>query len=137
MRIAIMGSGGVGGYVGARLAAAGQDVTFIARGAHLKAMLERGLRLESALGDATLRPVRATDDPGAVGPVDLGQVHPALGEVLLVLLSALARDGLDQGLRPRGPARRAGREAPAGWPTPRCLDRPRAGRPPRRSERTG
>jgi 2-dehydropantoate 2-reductase len=71
MRIAIMGSGGVGGYLGARLAAAGQDVAFIARGAHLKAMRERGLRIESALGDVTLRPVRASDDPSAVGPVDL------------------------------------------------------------------
>lgn len=71
MRIAIMGAGGVGGYVGARLAESGRDVTFVARGAHLRAMQDHGLRLESPLGDATLRPVRASDDPGAVGPVDL------------------------------------------------------------------
>ncbi len=71
MRIAIMGAGGVGGYVGARLAESGREVTFIARGAHLRAMQERGLRLESPLGDATIRPVRASDDPGTVGPVDL------------------------------------------------------------------
>ena len=71
MRIAIMGSGGVGGYVGGRLAAAGQDVTFIARGAHLAAIHERGLRIESALGDLTLSPAEATDDPAALGPVDL------------------------------------------------------------------
>jgi len=66
-----MGSGGVGGYVGGRLAAAGADVTFIARGAHLAAIRERGLRITSALGDASLPPAPASDDPAAVGPVDL------------------------------------------------------------------
>jgi 2-dehydropantoate 2-reductase len=71
MRIAIMGSGGVGGYVGGRLAAAGEDVAFIARGAHLAALREQGLRIESALGDLTLSPAAATDDPATVGPVDL------------------------------------------------------------------
>jgi 2-dehydropantoate 2-reductase len=71
MRIAIMGSGGVGGYVGGRLAASGQDVVFIARGAHLAAPRERGLRIESALGDVALDPAAASDDPAAVGPVDL------------------------------------------------------------------
>jgi 2-dehydropantoate 2-reductase len=71
MRIAIMGSGGVGGYVGGRLAAGGQDVTFIARGAHLAALRSQGLRIESALGDATVQPAQATDDPAAIGPVDL------------------------------------------------------------------
>jgi 2-dehydropantoate 2-reductase len=71
MRIAIMGSGGVGGYLGGRLAASGQDVTFIARGAHLEAIRERGLRIESALGDARVQPAQASDDPSSVGPVDL------------------------------------------------------------------
>jgi len=71
LRIAIMGSGGVGAYVGGRLAAAGQDVTFIARGAHLRAIREKGLRITSALGDVALRPAQATDEPAAVGPVDL------------------------------------------------------------------
>jgi 2-dehydropantoate 2-reductase len=71
MRIAIMGSGGVGGYVGGRLAAGGQDVTFIARGAHLAALRSQGLRIESALGDVTVQPAQATDDPAAIGPVDL------------------------------------------------------------------
>lgn len=70
MRIAIMGAGALGCYFGGRLAAAGEDVTFIARGAHLKAMQENGLRIESPLGDLTLPSVRATDDPAAVGPVD-------------------------------------------------------------------
>ena len=50
MRIAIVGSGGVGGYFGGRLAAAGTDVTFIARGAHLDALRTGGLRIESPLG---------------------------------------------------------------------------------------
>jgi len=71
MRVAIVGAGGVGGYLGARLAESGQDVTFIARGRHLAAMREHGLRLESALGDAVIEPITASDDPGAVGPVDL------------------------------------------------------------------
>ena len=71
MRIAIMGSGGVGGYVGGRLAASGQDVTFIARGAHLAAIRGAGLRIESARGDLTVQPAQATDDPAAIGPVDL------------------------------------------------------------------
>ncbi|MCW5626303.1 MAG: 2-dehydropantoate 2-reductase [Burkholderiales bacterium] len=71
MRIAIMGSGGVGGYFGARLARAGDDVTFIARGAHLEAMRSDGLRVKSALGDIHLEEPRVTDDPAAVGRVDL------------------------------------------------------------------
>ena len=72
MRIAIMGSGGVGGYLGGRLAAGGQDVTFIARGAHLAAIRERGLRIESAgRGDVAIEPAKATDDPATLGPVDL------------------------------------------------------------------
>jgi 2-dehydropantoate 2-reductase len=71
MRIAIMGSGGVGGYFGGRLAAAGQDVAFIARGEHLAALRQRGLAIHSALGDATVFPVRASADPAAIAPVDL------------------------------------------------------------------
>jgi 2-dehydropantoate 2-reductase len=71
MRIAILGSGGVGGYFGGRLAASGSDVTFVARGAHLAAMRERGLRIESPLGNLHLPSVNATDDPAAVGPVDI------------------------------------------------------------------
>ncbi|MBT3764669.1 MAG: 2-dehydropantoate 2-reductase [Rhodospirillales bacterium] len=71
MKIAIMGSGGIGGYFGGRLAAAGQDVTFIARGDHLKAMQADGLKIESEHhGDAVVKPVQATDDPSSVGPVD-------------------------------------------------------------------
>lgn len=71
MKIAIFGSGGVGGYFGARLAAAGEDVTFLARGAHLKAMQETGLRIESPNGNVDLPKVQATDRPQAIGPVDV------------------------------------------------------------------
>ena len=56
LRIVIMGSGGAGGWVGARLAAAGQNVTFVARGGHLAAIREHGLALHSALGDVLIRP---------------------------------------------------------------------------------
>ncbi len=66
-----MGSGGVGGYFGARLAQAGEEVCFIARGAHLAAMKERGLKVRSANGDLTIRPVNATSDPAGIGPVDV------------------------------------------------------------------
>jgi len=71
MRIAVMGTGGVGGYFGARLALSGSDVTFIARGAHLAALRQRGLRVLSAAGDLHVERVDATDDPRDVGLVDL------------------------------------------------------------------
>ena len=70
MRIAVMGAGGVGGYFGARLAAAGNDVAFIARGRHLAALRERGLRVKSANGDVHLPTPRVTDDASSLGPVD-------------------------------------------------------------------
>jgi 2-dehydropantoate 2-reductase len=71
MRIAIMGSGGTGGYFGGLLARAGEDVTFFARGAHLEALRMRGLRVKSRLAGEFTLPVRATDTPNEVGPVDL------------------------------------------------------------------
>lgn len=71
MKIVVMGSGGVGGYFGVRLAANGADVTFIARGEHLVAMRRDGLKVLSANGDLTVKPVKATDDPASVGHADL------------------------------------------------------------------
>ena len=71
MRIAMMGSGGIGGYLGARLAQAGEDVTFIARDSHLAAMQEQGLYVESPLGEIKLPHVSATDKPTEVGFVDI------------------------------------------------------------------
>src|ERR1051326_5557957 len=99
MRIAVLGSGAVGGYYGATLARAGHDVTFIARGAHLAAIRERGLEIRSAaLGDFVVR-ARAEEDPSRVGPVDvvfvavkpydnptaLPLVKPLLGDHTVVL----------------------------------------------------
>jgi 2-dehydropantoate 2-reductase len=71
MRIAVFGVGGVGGYFGGRLALAGEDVVFIARGSHLQAMHEHGLHVESPKGNFTVSSVQATDDPTQVGPVDV------------------------------------------------------------------
>ena len=71
MRIAIFGAGSVGGYFGGRLSQAGEDVVFIARGDHLKAMLTHGLRVDSINGDFAVQTVQATDDPSKAGKVDL------------------------------------------------------------------
>jgi 2-dehydropantoate 2-reductase len=99
MRIAILGVGAVGGYFGGRLARAGHDVTFIARGENLQAMRAHGLRVDSPQGDFVVHPVEATSDPAEVGPVDaviLGvkawqvrdaarQARPLLGPQTMVL----------------------------------------------------
>ena len=71
MRIAMMGAGGVGGYFGARLANAGHDVAFIARGRHLAAMRERGLAIRSSRGDVHIAKPNVTDDPATLGAVDV------------------------------------------------------------------
>jgi 2-dehydropantoate 2-reductase len=99
MRIAVIGAGGTGGYFGGLLARAGEDVSFIARGATLAALRDRGLTVKSRVeGEFTL-PVRATDDPRAVGPVDLvlfcvkaydtmqaaEQIRPLLGPETMIL----------------------------------------------------
>jgi 2-dehydropantoate 2-reductase len=98
MRIAVMGAGAVGGYFGARLAAAGQDVAFIARGSHLDAMRKEGLKVKSIQGDLHIRALFISD-PGEVGPVDLvlfsvksydtedaaAKLTPLMGEKTVVL----------------------------------------------------
>jgi 2-dehydropantoate 2-reductase len=71
MKIAVMGAGGVGGYFGARLAVSGEEVHFIARGAHLEAIQNNGLQVYSANGDVLAKPALATSSPASVGPVDL------------------------------------------------------------------
>ncbi len=70
MRIAIFGAGGVGGYFGGRLAQAGEEVVFIARGEHLRAMQSDGLRVDSPKGNFRVIPIQATDDLGQTGQVD-------------------------------------------------------------------
>jgi 2-dehydropantoate 2-reductase len=71
MRIAIFGTGGVGGYFGGRLAQTGTDVIFIARGEHLQAMRQNGLKVDSIKGDFVVHPIQATDDPTEIDPVDV------------------------------------------------------------------
>jgi 2-dehydropantoate 2-reductase len=81
MRIAVIGAGGVGGYFGGRLAQAGHDVTFVARGRHLAALRERGLVVESGLGSATIRAASFTDDLGQVAPCDVVMLCVKLWDV--------------------------------------------------------
>ena len=71
MKIVFFGAGGVGGYFGGRLAQAGVDVSFVARGAHLAAIRRDGLRIASPKGDAHVTHVRASDDPADLGPADV------------------------------------------------------------------
>jgi 2-dehydropantoate 2-reductase len=80
VRIVIVGAGAIGGYIGARLCRAGADVALVARGAHLRAILDRGLSVQSPDGDFTVKP-EATDDLAAAGPADvvlLGVKAPSL-----------------------------------------------------------
>ena len=71
MRIAVIGTGGIGGPYGASLAKAGADVTFVARGAHLAAIRENGLRIEGDRGETHIRPAQATDNIAEIGTVDI------------------------------------------------------------------
>jgi 2-dehydropantoate 2-reductase len=96
MRIVIMGAGGLGGYFGARLAAAGNDVAFIARGKHLEAIRQNGLQISSALGDLHLRDVVATDQPSALSPADVIMVAVKLWdtEAAAEAIKPLVRPGI-------------------------------------------
>ena len=99
MRVAVFGTGGVGGYFGGRLAQAGVSVAFVARGPHLAAIRREGLQVESVAGDFVVRPAEATDDPGTLGVVDVvllgvkawqvteaaGSIRPLLGPATAVL----------------------------------------------------
>lgn len=119
MKVAILGSGAVGGYYGAKLAQAGHDVTFIARGAHLEAIRAHGLQIKSpALGDFVVR-ARAEQDTSAVGPVDLVLVtvkaydnatalpmlRPMLGASTVVLTVQNGVDSADEVAAVVGPER--------------------------------
>jgi len=99
VRIAVFGSGAVGGYFGGRLAEAGEDVAFVARGEHLAAIRRSGLRVTSIDGDFVVQPARATDDPATLGAVDVvllgvkawqvaaaaGAIRPLVGPGTVVL----------------------------------------------------
>ncbi len=102
MKILIMGTGGVGGYYGGLLAQQGNDVTFIAHGAHLNAIQRESLKVKSVHGDFTISPANATDDAANVGAVDLilfcvktyntddaaQAIRPAVGPQTVVMSSA-------------------------------------------------
>lgn len=81
MRIAVIGAGGVGGYFGGKLAQAGNDVTFVARGRHLDAIRSAGLRIESAQGTFTISSARAVERMEDVGPVDVAMLSVKLWDV--------------------------------------------------------
>ena len=102
MRIAIVGSGGLGGYYGGLLALAGHEVTFLARGAHLEALQAKGLQVKSVHGDFHVAAVRATSDPAEAGPADLVLVcvkTPALDAAAKAARVAVAPDGVVVGLQ--------------------------------------
>jgi len=119
MRVAIYGSGGLGGYYGARLVQAGHEVGFIARGAHLSAIREQGLRILSPLGDQHLRDPLATDSPADIGEVELvivavktwqlpeaaAAMAPLLGEHTLVVPFLNGVEAPDQLAEAIGPQR--------------------------------
>lgn len=119
MKILVLGTGGVGGYFGARLAAQGEDVTFVARGRHLAAMREQGLRIESGVANLQLQPVKATDDPAQAGVVDLVMIAvklwdteaaahagaPAVGPQTAVVSFQNGVDAVDVLVRAFGPER--------------------------------
>jgi len=94
MKILVMGSGGVGGYFGGRLAAAGNDVTFVARGAHLEAIKRDGLTLDSDFGKVTVKPASAVGNPSEVGAkVDIVMFATKLGDTKLAAESLVPAIG--------------------------------------------
>ncbi|MDN5765438.1 MAG: 2-dehydropantoate 2-reductase [Humibacillus sp.] len=95
MRLAVIGTGAIGGYFGGRLAASGHDVTFVARGEHLVALRRDGLRVESYLGDIVIDPASATDDPTGIGAVDVVLVAVKTWQLadVLPMLPSLVGEG--------------------------------------------
>lgn len=119
MRIAIFGTGGVGGYFGGRLAQSGEDVTFIARGEHLRAIQRKGLKVDSLNGGFVINPAKATDDVNEVGEADLvivgvkawqvpeaaGAMKPMVGPKTTVLPLQNGVDAVGQLIAELGPDR--------------------------------
>ncbi|WP_019878040.1 ketopantoate reductase family protein [Sporichthya polymorpha] len=107
MRIGVVGAGGVGGYFGARLAAAGHDVGFLVRGAQLTALRTNGIEIHSPRGNLHLSRVRASDDPGELGAHDvvlLAVKAYAIDGALPALKSLLGPDGFVVSLQNGGVA---------------------------------
>src|SRR5687767_16040469 len=121
-----MGTGGVGGYYGGLLAQQGNEVIFIARGAHLYAIRHEGLKVKSVHGDFTVFPANATDNPANVGPVNLvlfcvktyntdeaaEAIRPAVGSQTVVIS---LQNGIDAAERIRSEERRVGKEWRSRW----------------------
>ena len=102
MKIAVVGSGGLGGYYGGLLARAGHEVTFIVRGAHLAALQARGLEIKSIHGDFHVAPVRAIRTPQGVGAAELILMcvkNPALEDAARAALPMVAADTVVMGLQ--------------------------------------
>jgi 2-dehydropantoate 2-reductase len=95
MRIAVYGAGAVGAYFGGRLAQAGEDVVFLARGEHLRAIREHGLRVTSVAGDFRIHPATVAEDPADVGPVDVVLVAVKAWQVPEVALAMRPMIGPD------------------------------------------
>ena len=95
MKIIVMGTGGIGGYYGGRLAGAGHDVTFVARGAHLEAIRRNGLQILSPAGDLTVRPAKAVSDPAEAASFELVLFATKLGDTERAArsLATVVRDG--------------------------------------------
>ncbi|MEI5101132.1 2-dehydropantoate 2-reductase [Streptomyces sp. PmtG] len=117
--VAVLGTGGIGGYFGGRLAAAGHDVRFVARGAHLQALRRDGLRVDSAAGDFSVAPVRASDDTRDIGEVDYvllcvktWQLEPAVAALKPLVGATTAVVTFQNGVEaPERVAREVGRAA--------------------------
>jgi 2-dehydropantoate 2-reductase len=109
MRVAVFGTGGAGGFFGAKLALAGEAVTFLARGDHLRAIRAKGLTVETPAGELIVRPAAASDSPAEVGPVDLvlvgvkaWQVEEAAGALRPMVGPATSVVPLQNGVEARG-----------------------------------
>ncbi len=122
MKIAVMGAGAIGGYIGGRLASAGNEVAFIARGAHLAAIREAGLRITSPVGDLHIQPATASDAPTDIGQVDIvlfavklydvaaaaEAIRPLVGARTVIVCLQNGVDAVDIMAQTHGPERIAG-----------------------------
>ena len=127
MRIAVLGTGGIGGYFGGRLAAAGRDVTFVARGPHLTAIRDHGLVVTSVAGDFTVEPARVTDDAASIGEVDTVLLAVKTAAWPRCSRSCLAWSAPTQrSSRPRTASRPRGRSPPSSGASPCCPASPRS-----------
>ena len=120
MRVAVIGAGGVGGYFGARLAAAGEEVVLVARGGHAAAMREHGLRVLSPLGDVTVRPVTLLDDLAKPGWFDVVLIAVKMYDLDAAAERARALVNGEAAVVPLQNGGRRRRSSPSGSAAGRC-----------------